>query len=138
MNDLEFAFRRPLEIAGTTRKASVLLVEGLDDSLVPNHATESAAYQLGLPHLAPVQRAVPFLSVVTGPVRANLDPETTGAFFQYVPVGVPGIPETPSCVLEPEGHYCAQSAVESVEQRTHFFQSGLGDAPPEIIDPFAE
>jgi hypothetical protein len=139
-NHLEFAFRRPLEIAGTTRKASVLLVEGLDDSLVPNHATESAAFQLGLPHLAPVQRAVPFLQVVTGPLRANLDAETTGGFFQYVPIGVPGIPPTPGCddIGEPEGHYCAQSALESRRQRVHFFQSALGAEPPEIIDPFAE
>ncbi len=51
---------------------------------------------------------------------------TTGAFFQYVPIGVHGIDPTPGCaVLSPssggEGHYCAQSAAESFRQRAMFF-----------------
>jgi hypothetical protein len=137
---LAFAFQRPVEVDGTTRKASVLLIEGLDDSLVPNHATDSAAFVLGVPHLAPVQWLVPFLPAATGPLRANLGPETTGAFFQYVPTGVDGIPPTPGCLaLSPssasEGHYCAQSAAESRAQRVDFFQSALAGVP-EIASPF--
>jgi hypothetical protein len=137
---LAFAFQRAVEVDGTTRKASVLLVEGLDDSLVPNHATDSAAFVLGVPHLAPAQRAVPFLPIAVGPLRANLGPETTGAFFQYVPTGVDGIPPTPGCLaLSPgsasEGHYCAQSAAESQRQRVDFFQSALAGVP-EIASPF--
>lgn len=129
----------------TLRKPSVLLVEGLDDSLVPNHTTESAAYQLGsLPHLAPVQRAVPFLDVVEDQVVANIDFETTAAFYQYVPVGVPGIDPTPGCKSPPltvrsstEGHYCAQGAVESRAQRLIFFATALDPSrpAPTIVDP---
>jgi hypothetical protein len=127
----------------TDRKPSTLLVEGLNDSLVPNSTTESAAWQYGpLPHLAPVQRAVPFLDVVTDEVVANVDAETTAAFYQYVPVGVPGIPPTPGCAaLDParanEGHYCAQSATESRAQRLIFFGTAIDPsrAAPTIVDP---
>jgi hypothetical protein len=129
----------------TQRKPSVLLVEGLDDSLVPNHATESAAYQLGsLPHLAPVQRSVPFLEVAFDEVVGNVDAETTAAFYQYVPVGVPGIAPTPGCKSPPlsqrsstEGHFCAQSAVESRAQRLIFFATALDPSrpAPTIVDP---
>jgi methionine-rich copper-binding protein CopC len=128
----------------TDQKPSTLLVEGIDDSLVPNATTESAAFQLGpIPHLAPVQRAVPFLDVVTDEVSGNVDAETTAAFFQFVPVGVPGIAPTPGCsVLDPsranEGHYCAQSATESRAQRLIFFGTAVDptrDAPT-IVNPF--
>jgi hypothetical protein len=126
----------------TDRKPSTLLVEGLNDSLVPNATTESAAWQYDIPHLAPVQRAVPFLDVVTDEVVANVDAETTAAFYQYVPVGVPGIAPTPGCaVLDPvranEGHYCAQSATESRAQRLIFFDTAVDPAraAPTIVDP---
>jgi len=129
----------------TSRKPSVLVTEGLEDSLVPNHATDSAAWQLGpIPHLEPVQRAVPFLQAVAGPVSANIDTETTAAFYQYVPDLVPGIPITPGCKSPPltltssrEGHFCAQSAVESRAQRLIFFDTALDPAraAPVIVDP---
>jgi hypothetical protein len=78
--------------------------------------------------------------VVLGPLQANLGPETTGAFFQYVPTGVTGIPPTPGCAALPpdsasEGHYCAQSAVESQQQRLDFLQSALLGVPV-IASPF--
>jgi hypothetical protein len=90
-----------------------------------------------------VQRAVPFLETVDGPLIGNIDPQTTAAFFQYVPVGVEGIDPTPGCVVLPprsanEGHFCAQGAAESLHQRVVFFQSAVNDAVPKIIDPFAE
>ncbi len=138
-NHGRFVYREPLTVAGTTRKASILQIEGLNDSLVPNHASESLAYQLGpLPHLLPVQRAVPFLSTTQGPVRANIDAETTAAFFQYVPVGVDGIDPTPGCLatLESEGHYCSQSAPESQHQRVVFFRTAVDEGIPTIINPF--
>lgn len=143
-NHARFIYRAPLEIAGTTKKASILLAEGLNDTLVPNHATESLAWAMGpIPHLKPVQRAVPFLEPIDGPVRGNIDAETTAGFYQYVPVGVPGIDPTPGCVaLSPriamEGHYCAQAAAESELQRVIFFQTALADPAPAIIDPLAE
>jgi len=144
-NHGRFIYRQPLEVAGTTRKASILLVEGLEDSLVPNNATDSMAWQIGpLPHLNPVQRAVPFLEVLLhGPVIANIDTQTTAAFFQYVPVGVSGIDPTPGCLdLSPtsanEGHFCAQGARESLRQRVVFFTTAVKDDVPTIIDPFSD
>jgi hypothetical protein len=130
----------------TDRKPSTLLVEGVNDLLVPNSTTESAAWQYGpIPHLGPVQRAVPFLDVVTGPVVANVDAETTAAFYQYVPTNVPNIPATPSCLLPAvinptnarNGHYCAQSAIESRAQRLIFFGTAVDPAraAPTIVDP---
>jgi hypothetical protein len=59
-----------------------------------------------------------------------------------VPKGVESVDPTPGCD-EPalaessaqEGHYCAQSAEESLRQRVHFFETALGEGAPEIIDP---
>ena len=124
------------------QRANVLLVEGLDDTLVPNHATESLAWSFGpLPHLAPVQRAVPFLDVVEGPLQGNLAADRTGAFYQYVPTGVDGIDPTPGCaVLSPtiagEGHYCARARpiVPPARDVLHVGADGV----PVIIDPLAE
>ncbi|NNL68059.1 MAG: hypothetical protein HKP30_17555 [Myxococcales bacterium] len=164
-NHGRFVYRRPAEVPTTcddlarclapdwcddpdhctSRKPSVLMIEGLDDSLVPNHATDSSAWQLGnLPHLEPVQRAVPFLNTRSHSVSGNVGPGTTAAFYQYVPNGVPGIPITPGCQSPPvsertsnEGHYCAQSAVESRAQRLIFFQTAIDPRypAPVIVDP---
>ncbi|MCX8071182.1 MAG: hypothetical protein N3C12_01840 [Candidatus Binatia bacterium] len=142
-NHGRFLYREPLEVAGTRKKASVLLTEGLEDSLVPNHTTEALAWLMGpIPHLAPVQRPVPFLSVVSGPLQGNIDAQTTAAFFQFVPTGIPNLPPTPGCAaLSPaigsEGHYCAQDAAEARRQRIEFLRSALEGAAPRIIDPFA-
>lgn len=144
-NYARFIYRNPFPVRGTTVRPSILLVEGLDDSLVPNNTTNSLAWALfPLPHLRPVQRLVPYLDAIDGPLSANIDAHTTAAFFQYVPVGVPGIPPSPGCTVlsagsAREGHYCAQSAAESLHQRAVFFQSALGDDPaPTIINPYAE
>jgi len=137
-NHAAFLYRDPVEVAGTTRKASVLVIEGVSDPQVPNNSTRSLAWLLGpIPHLEPVQQAVPFLTPQVGPIRANVDDATTSAFMQYVPAGVPGIPPTPGCVGQTNGHFCAQSAAESELQRTVFFQSALTDPAPGIVDPFA-
>jgi hypothetical protein len=142
-NHAPFLYRQPVALAGDSgERASVLLIEGLDDSLVPNHATDSLAWSLGpLPHLAPVQRAVPFLEVVDGPLQGNLAGGPSGAFYQYVPTGIDGIDPTPGCAALPpssggEGHYCPQSAAESFLQRATFFTSALGGVPM-IVDPLA-
>ena len=109
-----------------------------------NNATNSLAWAIGpIPHLKPVQRAVPYLETVDGPVVQNIDANTTAAFFQYVPVGVEGIDPTPGCAALPisiggEGHYCAQRAAESLHQREVFFQTTISNGVPTIINPFAE
>lgn len=137
-NKVRHLYRDPLPVAGTLRKPSVLALEGINDTLVPNHATDSMAWSMGpIPHVAPVQRPVPFLTVVTAPIVGNIDDDTTAGFYQYVPIGVPGLPATPGCAGQPEGHYCAQTAPESLHQRSVFFTSAVTGVPV-IIDPFAE
>lgn len=142
-NYARFIYRDPFPVRGTTDRASLLVVAGLNDSLVPNNTTNSLAWALyPLPHLEPVQRVVPYLDAVDGPVVANIDERTSAAFFQYTPVGIDGIPPSPGCVVLPEisareGHYCAQSAAESLHQRVVFFQSALSDPAPTIINPYA-
>ncbi len=140
-NHARFLYRDPLAADASRRPASVLLIEGIDDSLVPNAATESLAWALGpIPLVGPVLRPVPFLGSVPAPLRANLGPDTTAGLVQYAPTGLQGIPPTAGCAaLTPvsgsEGHYCAQRAVESLRQQVTFLRSALGGAAPVIVDP---
>ena len=141
-NYARFLYREPLGI-DPPQRASVLVVEGLNDSLIPNHATRSWARELGLiPRLGELGGAIFGFERVTDAVSGNIDARTTAAFYQYVPRGVEGVDPTPGCddptLAESsarEGHYCAQSAKESLRQRVHFFETALGDDAPEIIDP---
>jgi hypothetical protein len=124
-NHAAFMYANPLEVAGTFRKPSVLVQEGIADTLVPNNATRSLAYTLGpVPHVAPVRVPIPYLSMVEGPLTANIDIETTSAYAHYV------------CAGQPEGHYCAQTAPSAVEQRVIFFQTAVGETAPTIVSPF--
>jgi hypothetical protein len=139
-----FLYREPLDI-NPPQRASLLVVEGLGDSLVPNHATRALARELGpLPQLGMPGRAIPGFQTLSGPLKANVDARTTAAFYQYVPAGVEGVDSTPGCDVPMlaessarEGHYCAQSAEESIRQRIHFFKTALTENAPEIIDPLA-
>jgi pimeloyl-ACP methyl ester carboxylesterase len=134
----KYLYRNPLEVAGTTRKASVLVVEGVGDTTVPNNATRSLAWIFGpIPHLAPIWEASPILEQVTGPVTGNIDAETTAAFYQFVPFGISGIPHTPGCEFEPNGHGCGQAAPEARLQRLLFLKSAVEDPVPTIVDPLS-
>ncbi len=131
-----FLYRDRLEVAGTTRKASVLLQEGVGDMLIPNNATRSLAWTFGpIPHLEPVWDPSPVLEPMTGPVMGNIDPETTAGFYQFVASGVSGIPPTPGCENEPNGHFCAQDAPAALLQRVLFLRSAVEQAVPTIVDP---
>ena len=141
-NYARFLYREPLGI-DPPQRASVLVVEGLNDSLIPNHATRSWVRELGLiPQLGLPGREIFGFERVEDAVSGNIDARTTAAFYQYVPRGVEGVEPTPGCddpaLAESsarEGHYCAQSADESLRQRVHFFETALGEDAPEIIDP---
>jgi len=141
-NFARFLYREPLGI-DPPQRASVLVVEGLNDSLIPNHATRSWVRELGrIPRLGGPGRAIFGLEQLEGVVSGNIDAQTTAAFYQYVPRGVEGVEPAPGCddpaLAESsarEGHYCAQRAEESLRQRVHFFKSALGGGAPEIIDP---
>jgi hypothetical protein len=112
------------------------MTEGLDDPLIPACATRSGAWQLGLPQLAPEARRVPSLPLVTAPLVANIDLQTTSAFFQYVPADSQQATPSPGCVAigEKDGHDCAQVAAEAIRQRVEFFVTAQTGAP-RIIDP---
>jgi len=144
-NFAAYLYREPFEVAGTTRRASILLTEGLDDFAVPNHVTEALAWALGpIPQLAPAPRRVPTLEVAKSPVVGNIDAGTTAAFHQFVPQGLADIAPTPGCASPPlsrqsanEGHYCVQNAAEALLQRLVFLQTALTDEAPLIMNPLA-
>ena len=133
-NLARFAFREPLQLNDAAR-ACVLLVEGIADPLVPVSSTRSGAWQLDLLQLEKAADRVEVLPSTGAPLRC--DAGRHGAFFQYVPRGLPGLAATPGC-LQPEwgdnGHRCAHHAAEALHQRRVFFRSALTGAP-EIIDP---
>jgi hypothetical protein len=135
-NLARFVYRAPLAL-GASARASILMTEGLGDTLVPFYATRSGANQLGLVQLEPHAETAPFLPTAAGPLQGNVDAVTTSAFFQFVPFGYAGVPSTPGCVAsgQTEGHYCAQTAAEAILQRITFFTSHVGGVP-QIIDPF--
>jgi len=117
-------------VAGTTRKPSLFVVEGLDDPLVTNNSTRSLAWLLGpIPHLEPVRAPVPFLTPTWDPVVANIDSETTAAYAQYRPLGASdGLPPDTACAGQPNGHYCGQ--IGSRPAQSAFFVSAVNDPVP--------
>lgn len=130
-NHARFIYREPLEVDGTTQKASILVVEGIDDSFTANTATRSLARQLGIPQLEPAPLPQPDLAQQAGPIQGNVDAATTAALVQYVPWGAE-VPPSPGCELQPEGHFCAQTSPAARAQRVDFYQSALTGVP--VID----
>jgi hypothetical protein len=129
-NHAAFLYRDPVEVDGTTRKASILALEGIGDSFIPNDATRSLAWTLGpIPHLLPTIVPVSYLPVAEGPIQGNVDAETTAAFVQFAPAGIPGIPPSPGCEFQGEGHYCAQTAPEARALRASFYASAVAGVP---------
>jgi dienelactone hydrolase len=128
-------YRERLAIAGERDPAppSLLWLEGIDDSIVSNNATRSAAGELGLAQVEPIEARTSFEPALPAPVAGNVAPGVTGGHFQYRPL------TTPSCVgvLQLEGHYCPQIAAEAAAQILHFFATAeTGTA--EIVNPLLE
>jgi len=130
--------------AAATTGPSVLLIAGRGDRFVPNRASRSLAWVLGpLPWLnGPPTRGIG-LPPASAPLRGNLADGATGAYVELVPAAGGEAP-TPGCVGDPtallddlmrEGHFCAQLAPESIEQRVAFLRSAVRQAPPVVIDP---
>jgi dienelactone hydrolase len=121
-----YLYREPLSIGGLadTTPPSLLWIEGIGDSLVPNVATEATAVSLGIPTMRPVASPSPVLTEVDGPLQQNIAPGVTAAHFQYDPA------QTPSCVAagQTEGHFCAQIALELDQQVLHFYATALAGA----------
>lgn len=133
-NHASFLYREPVLVDETTRKPSLLVLEGIGDTYTKNNSTRALAWLLGpIPQLAPPVEAVSYLPVETAPIQGNVDAETTAAFVQFAPDGLAGIPPTPGCVGETEGHFCAQVAPESWRLRADFYRSAVEDDPP-VVD----
>jgi len=134
-NHASFIYRDPVEVAGTTKKPSILVLEGIGDSYTKNNTTRSLAWLLGpIPHLAPPQQEVSYLPVQTAPIQGNMDAETTAAYVQFAPDGLqPLIDPSPGCVGQFEGHFCAQVAPEARRLRADFYRSAVENDPP-VVD----
>jgi hypothetical protein len=137
INHAQFLYENPHDLAAGDDRASVLLVEGLGDTLTPPWSMHATANELGIPLMNPVKLSVPFLDTVEGPLTANIDASTTAGLFQYVPAGYPGVDPTPTCEMtnQTEGHFCAQIATEAIQQRLEFFRSAQANAAPTIVAP---
>jgi hypothetical protein len=132
-NHASFIYREPLEVGGTTKKPSILVLEGVGDTYTKNNSTRSLAWLLGpIPHLAPRLEEVSYLPLGTAPIQGNVDAETTAAFVQFAPDGLDGIPPTPGCVGQYEGHFCAQVAPEARGLRADFYRSAVEEVPPAV------
>ncbi len=130
-NHTRLLYRDPIEVDGTTRKPSLLVVEGIDDPVVTANGIHSLAWVLGsIPHLAPALVPVPDLVETAGPIQGNVDADTTAAFVQYAPDGA-GVPPSPGCIGL-SGHICGMDATEGIARRIRFFQSALVGVP--VID----
>jgi hypothetical protein len=80
-----FAYRNPLVIDGTIKKPSILVLEAVNDAFTRNNSTRSLASLLGpIPHLAPMVEAVSYLPAQAAPIQANVAPDTTAAFVQFL------------------------------------------------------
>ena len=134
-NHASFMYANPVEVGGTIKKPSVLIQEGIGDTFIPNNATRSLAYALGsTPLVGRVAQPVPYLEQADAPLVANVDSQTTSAYSQYVPNGIPGLTPTPGCEFWYEGHFCAQTARDSLDQRMTFFRTALEDPAPTVIE----
>lgn len=132
-NHVSFMYANPIEVGGTLKKPSVLVQEGIADLFVPNNATRSLVYALGAtPLIGPVAEPVPYLMRAEAPLNGNVDAQTTSAYAQYVPNGVPGLAVTPGCEIWTNGHFCPQTAPVALDQRFRFFESALTDEAPTI------
>jgi len=131
---LRHLYREPLlPFAGSTdvTPPSTIWTQGIGDSLVPNNATYAMVRELGIPHVRPIAHAVPTLEQVDAPLRENIAPGITSGFFQFDPTTTPGCKDG----VQPEGHFCPQSAKIARDQRLHFLLTAL-QGSPEIVDPF--
>ena len=76
-----------------------------------------------------------YLAEQSGPIQANVDSETTAAWAQFVPAGIPGVPATPGCAFQFEGHYCAQTAPSARSLRSDFYTSASSGSGAPVIGP---
>ena len=120
----------------TEGRASILITEGIGDTLVPNNSTRATTVAYGaVAQLTPFLEKVVGLNSVDAPVGGNVDENTTAGYFQYAPDGLDPVPPSPGCEGITEGHFCAQISTAAIDQRIAFFKSALGENTPVIGAP---
>jgi hypothetical protein len=134
LSHAKYLFREPHDL-GVDKRASVLMIEGLNDFRVPSYSTRAAAWSFALPQVAEAAVTLPYLEQIEGPVSGNLSGGGTGAFAQFVPIDVDGIPPTPGCEEEEleDGHACPQIAPESRALFLRFLETAVAGAA--VIEP---
>jgi len=136
LNHVPRHFQDPIDL-GTTQRASVLIIEGIVDTIAPNGGTRAtaAAYGDGIVRHVPLIQD-PVIVLEEGPVNltGNVNATTTAGFAQFVaaesPIGTP----TLGCVqlMQTEGHFCAQNAREVITQALTFFDTSRTQQAPVI------
>jgi hypothetical protein len=99
----------------TSTVPDLLFPVAVDDDTVPPAASHALARAFGLPHMEPSVTAIDLLPTVTGPLRANLPNNTTGAFFELDRVGgtTPQPATHGNAPLGPEGRWQAERFLET-------------------------
>ncbi|MEM8615404.1 MAG: hypothetical protein AAGF20_00565 [Pseudomonadota bacterium] len=120
---------------GTPKRASILITEGLVDTIAPNGGTRAvaSAYGDGVVLQVPViQESVLVLDEGSANLTANVNSTTTAGFAQFVASGSPVGTVTPGCANTTEGHFCAPVTAEAITQILAFFYTSRTEAAPII------
>ena len=143
-NHARFLYRDPAAAAPARRASRACwLLEGLNDSLVPNHATDSLAWSMGpIRTCRRCSARCRSSTVVDGPLqRQHRRRDDRGAFYQYVPVGVAGIDRRRAAPCCRRHGRRATTAPRAPPNRCTSARSSSPRAltgVPVIIDPLAE
>ena len=134
INHVPRHFEDPIDL-GTAKRASLLITEGLVDTIAPNGGTRAvaSAYGDGVVLQVPViQDPVLVLDEGSADLTANINSSTTAGFAQFVASGSPVGTVTPGCANTTEGHFCAPTSAEAITQIIAFFDTSRNDQAPII------
>lgn len=113
----------------------VLIVEAIDDEIVPNSTTETLARAYQLPLLRPFEREISYLPVADAPVKGNFaGGAVTAGLFQYDEVRQSG-PRGTTRTIDAT-HESVMAGRETLYQFLEFHRSWVRDGTPTIMDPY--
>ncbi|MEM7492914.1 MAG: hypothetical protein AAF296_05990 [Pseudomonadota bacterium] len=134
INHVPRHFEDPIDL-GTPKRASILITEGIVDTIAPNGGTRAvaSAYGDGVVLQVPViQEPVLILDEGSANLTANVNSSTTAGFAQFVASGSPVGTVTPGCANTTEGHFCAPTTAEAITQIIAFFDTSRNEQAPII------
>jgi hypothetical protein len=118
-------------LANRVAKPNVLQQMAMNDQTVPNVSNAALARAFRYPHLKPVSQSIGVIEEVDGPLKNNIDANTSGAIFQFAVIS-----ESPSRRNIPSDHTNVPYSVEAENQYRHFFKTWLSGEGAEIINPY--